>query len=71
MAFHYYENLEEKNIELTNEELSEFNKSMGIISILFDSPYITKSDKFSLKREALKCYVKTILSSKNGTWKNS
>ena len=70
VAFHYYENLEEKNIELTNEELSEFNKSMGIINILFDSPYITKSDKFSLKREALKCYVKTILSSKNGTWKN-
>ena len=71
VAFHYYENLEEKNIELTNEELSEFNKSMGIINILFDSPYITKSDKFSLKREALKCYVKTILSSKNDTWKNS
>ena len=64
MAFHYHENLEEKNIELTNEELSEFNKSMGIISILFDSPYITKSDKFSLKREALKCYIKTLMSSK-------
>ena len=64
MAFHYYENLEEKNIELTNEELSEFNKSMGIINILFDSPYITKSDKFSLKREALKCYIKTLMSSK-------
>ena len=70
VAFHYYENLEEKNIELTNEELSEFNKSMGIINILFDSPYITKSDKFSLKREALKCYIKTLMSSKNGTWKN-
>ena len=64
VAFHYCENLEEKNIELTNEELSEFNKSMGIISILFDSPYITKSDKFSLKREALKCYIKTLMSSK-------
>ena len=64
VAFHYYENLEEKNIELTNEELSEFNKSMGIISILFDSPYITKSDKFSLKKEALKCYIKTLVSSK-------
>ena len=64
VAFHYYENLEEKNIELTNEELSEFNKSMGIINILFDSPYITKSDKFSLKKEALKCYIKTLVSSK-------
>ena len=64
VAFHYYENLEEKNIELTNEELSEFNKSMGIINIIFDSPYITKSDKFSLKREALKCYIKTLVSSK-------
>lgn len=64
VAFHYYENLEEKNIELTNEELSEFNKSIGIINILFDSPYITKSDKFSLKREALKCYIKTLVSSK-------
>lgn len=64
VAFHYYENLEEKNIELTNEELSEFNKSIGIINILFDSPYITKSDKFSLKREALKCYIKTLMSSK-------
>ena len=64
VAFHYYENLEEKNIELTNEELSEFNKSMGIINILFDSPYITKSDKFSLKREALKCYIKTLMRSK-------
>lgn len=64
VAFHYYEDLEEKNIELTNEELSEFNKSMGIINILFDSPYITKSDKFSLKKEALKCYIKTLVSSK-------
>lgn len=64
VAFHYYENLEEKNIELTNEELSEFNKYMGIINILFDSPYITKSDKFSLKKEALKCYIKTLVSSK-------
>ena len=64
VAFHYHENLEEKNIELTNEELSEFNKSIGIINILFDSPYITKSDKFSLKREALKCYIKTLMSSK-------
>lgn len=70
IVFHYYENEMEKTLELTNEEISEFNKSMGIINILFDSPYITKSDKFSLKREALKCYIKTLMSSKNGVWRN-
>lgn len=63
IALHYYENEEEKIIELTQDQLNEFNKSMGIVNILFDSPYITKADKFSLKREALKCYVKTLMSS--------
>lgn len=62
IAFHYYENNEEKKLELTNKELNEFNKSMNIVNILFDSPYITKTDKFGLKREALKCYIKNLMS---------
>lgn len=64
ISFRYKNSDEEKNIELTKEEINEFNKSMGIVNILFDSPYITKSDKFSLKREALKCYIKTLMSRK-------
>ena len=64
ISFRYKNSDEEKNIELTKEEINEFNKSMEIINILFDSPYITKSDKFSLKREALKCYIKTLMSRK-------
>ena len=63
IALHYYENDKEEIIELTNAEINEFNKSMGIVNILFDSPYITKTDKFRLKREALKCYIKTLMSS--------
>lgn len=62
IELHYYDNSEKKTIDLSNDEINEFNKSIGIVNILFDSPYINKSDKFSLKREALKCYVKTILS---------
>lgn len=69
IVLHYYdfdENREdskncEKIIELSKDEINEFNKSMSIVNILFDSPYINKSDKFSLKREALKCYIKSLL----------
>lgn len=64
IALHYFEKEEKKTIELNKDELNEFNKSMGIVNILFDSPYVTKSDKFRLKREALKCYIKTLLSRK-------
>lgn len=64
IALHYFEKEEKKIIELNQNELNEFNKSMGIINLLFDSPYVTKSDKFRLKREALKCYIKTLLSEK-------
>lgn len=64
IAFHYFEKEKKKIIELNQNELNEFNKSIGIVNILFDSPYVTKSDKFRLKREALKCYIKTLMSRK-------
>lgn len=64
IVLHYFDELdnnEKKIIELKDTEINEFNKSINIVNILFDSPYVTKSDKFSLKREALKCYVKAVL----------
>lgn len=60
VILHYFKNGEKEKFEFSQEELNEFNKSIGIINLLFDSPYVNKSDRFRLKREALKCYVKTI-----------
>ena len=71
IVLHYFDNSinennknnekQEKIIELNKDEIDSFNKSMSIVNILFDSPYINKSDKFALKREALKCYIKGLL----------